>query len=225
MAVTIHEPKGDALADAEIEPWRAVPVAVAVDLAPEDQLDIRIRPINPPGRQPKLFGRAVTALCAPPDFGAVLHAVDLAGPGDVLVIAAGGRDDAAMIGEILCGHLRSRGAVGVVCDGAVRDVAMLSGWSDFSVFARAVNPRGPTGLCEGAVNAPVIVGHRRVSPGDLIVGDDDGVVALSADAVRGRVAEAEAKRALEEQWVAALASGRSVAETFGLAPAKRNGAD
>ncbi|MGH3639690.1 MAG: hypothetical protein ACRDUX_11770, partial [Mycobacterium sp.] len=78
MPVTIHAAPASDLAPAEIERWRAVPVAVAVDLGRDvGQIDPAIRPINPPGRQARLFGRAVTALCEPPDFGAVLHALEL----------------------------------------------------------------------------------------------------------------------------------------------------
>src|SRR5215207_3230780 len=109
-----------------IDRWREVPSAIAVDLDLEPgQIDPAIRPLLPPGQQPRLFGRAVTVQCEPPDFGAVLHALEVAQPGDVLVIAAGGDAHTAMIGEILSGHLRSRGAVGLVVDGAVRDVATL----------------------------------------------------------------------------------------------------
>src|SRR5262245_17718673 len=133
MGVTIHAALPSILTPAEVDAWRAVPVAVAVDLLRDQgQIDPDIRPLNPPGRQPKLFGRAVTALCDPPDFGAVLHAMDRITPGDVLMIAAGGHRHTVMIGEILGGHLRRRGCAGLVCDGAIRDVATLSEWNDFS---------------------------------------------------------------------------------------------
>ena len=101
-------------------------------------------PLAPAGQQPPLLGCAVTAYCEPPDFGAVLHALEHVEEGDVLVIAAAGAREFAMIGEILCGHLRRRGGVGVVVDGAVRDVATLAGFSDFAVFARHITPLGPT---------------------------------------------------------------------------------
>lgn len=218
MVVVVHarrEPS-ETFSDAEAERWRDVPVAVAVDLASQEQIDPAIRPINPPGRQPKLFGRAVTAKCAPPDFGAVLHAIAQVGPGDVLVIDAGGQSETAMIGEIVGGNLRARGGVGLVCDGPVRDVAMLAGWSDFSVFTRSVTPRGPSSATEGVVNGAVQIGGRLVSPGDLILGDDDGLVALSRRTVRDRIADAEAKLALEQQWISALADGRAAAEVFGI---------
>lgn len=166
MTVTINTAPIPELTAADIEAWRSVPVAVAVDLARNGgQIDPAIRPLNPPGRQPALFGRAVTVLCEPPDFGAVLHALDLVGPGDVLMIAAGGNGEFAMLGEILGGHVRNRG--GVVCDGAVRDVATLAGWTDFSVYARSITPRGPASAERGAVNVPVVIGGSLVAPGDL----------------------------------------------------------
>ena len=185
--------------------------------------DPRIRPLRPAGRQPRLFGRAVTALCEPPDFGAVLHALELVAPGDVLVIAAAGHAETAMIGEILGGHLRRLGCRGLVCDGAVRDVATLAGWDDLPVFTRWITPRGPASADRGAVNLPVVIGGCVVTPGDLMIGDDDGLVALTPAAIRGRIGGAEAKLALEAEWEASLAGGRSVLETFGLASARRAG--
>lgn len=224
MPVTIHAVPSGGLGEAEIARWRAVPVAVAADLAGgADQIDPAIRPLDPPGRQPRLVGRAVTALCEPPDFGAVLHAVERIGPGDVLVIAAGGLPETAMIGEIVGGHLRRRGGVGLVCDGAIRDVGVLSGWADLAVFTRAITPRGPASAERGAVNAAVVVGGRLVAPGDLIIGDDDGLVALSPATVRARIGDAEAKLAREVEWEASLAAGRSVRETFGIAAAVEGG--
>lgn len=219
MTVVIHSLAGSGLTADEIEPWRSIPVAVAVDLGRDvGQIDPAIRPLNPPGRQPRLFGRAVTVFCEPPDFGAVVHALDIVAPGDVLMIAASGNVEFAMSGEILGGHLRKRGCVGLVCDGAVRDVATLAGWSDFSVYSRSITPRGPTGAERGAVNTPVVVGGRLVTPGDLVIGDDDGLVALSPSTVRFRIKDAQAKIAREAEWIESLASGRSARETFGLGP-------
>jgi regulator of RNase E activity RraA len=221
MPVTIHTPPPSDLKAEEIDPWRAVPVAVAVDLVRDQgQIDPDIRPLNPPGRQPRLFGRAVTAQCEPPDFGAVLHALDQIGPGDVLMIAADGHRQTAMIGEILGAHLRRRGSAGLVCDGAIRDVATLAGWSDFSVFTRSTTPRGPASFGAGSVNVPVMIGGRQVMPGDLIIGDDDGLVALSPDLVRKHLRDAQARIDLEADWIRNLESGRTVAQTFALPPAK-----
>jgi 4-hydroxy-4-methyl-2-oxoglutarate aldolase len=217
MPVTIQPTSPSSLTTAETDRWRAVPVAVAVDLGRDvGQIDPAIRPLRPAGQQPRLFGRAVTALCEPPDFGSVLYAVDLIEPDDVLVIAAGGHAETAMIGEIVSAHVRRKGGVGVLCDGAIRDVATLAGWPDFPVFTRFVTPRGPSSANRGAVNVPVVVGGQLVSPGDLVIGDDDGLVALAPAAVRARIADAEAKLDLEAEWEASLSGGRSIRETFSL---------
>lgn len=222
MSVTVQDATASSVQEDEVERWRRVPVAIAVDVSHAAcQIDPQIRPLCPPGRQPRLFGRAVTARCVPPDFGAVLHALDLVKPGDVLVIAANGHGETAMIGEILGGHLRRLGGTGLVCDGAIRDVAELANWTDLPVFARAITPRGPTSAEKGVVNAAVMIGGRLVSPGDLVIGDDDGLAALTPAEIRSYIEDAEAKRGREAAWQASLAAGRSVAETFGLAPPRR----
>jgi regulator of RNase E activity RraA len=218
MPITVHSRPVDTLSQAEIERWSQIPVAITVDVSEAAcQIDPAIHALCPAGRQPRLFGRAVTALCEPPDFGAVLKAIDLMQSGEVLIIAANGHLETAMIGEILGGHVRRLGGRGIVCDGAVRDVAQLAAWPELPVFARAITPRGPTSWERGAVNAAVRVGGRLVSPGDVIIGDDDGLVALSPSDIRSYIDAAEAKRAREAKWQASLAGGRSVAETFGLA--------
>ena len=206
MPVTLYTPPASGLSQAEIARWARVPVAVAVDLGLDaGQIDPAIRPLRPAGTQPRLFGQAVTVRCEAPDFGAVLQALDVIRRGQVLVIDAAGHRDAAMIGDILSGHLRNKGIAGVVCDGAVRDAGTLGGWDEFSVFSRWITPRGPTGADHGAVNLPVVIGGCLVSPGDLVIGDDDGLVSLSPLIVRTRIADAEAKLARETGWISALA--------------------
>jgi regulator of RNase E activity RraA len=100
----------------------------------------------------------------------------------------------------------------------VRDVATLSAWSDFSVFSRSITPRGPSSAERGAINQMVTIGSRLVTPGDLIIGDDDGLVCLSPAVVRASIGDAEARLAREAEWTRNLADGRSVVQTFGLAP-------
>ncbi|MFO1034938.1 MAG: dimethylmenaquinone methyltransferase [Hyphomicrobiales bacterium] len=217
MAVTTHTLAPVFAEAALLERWSHVPAAIVADVSKAATLiDPAIRPLRPVGQQPRLMGRAVTAICRPPDFGAVLHALDLVQPGEVLVIDAQGFASHAMIGEILGGFLRRRGAAGLVCDGAVRDVAALASWDDFSVFSRSISPAGPTGWSEGVVNGVAIIGGKHVAPGDVILGDDDGLVALSPDLLRLLIEPAEAKLRLEEQWQADIASGKSIAQTFGL---------
>lgn len=221
MPVTIFQRPSCDLTQQEVEAWRSVPVSVAVDLARDSgQIDPAVRPLLPAGQQPRLFGRAVTARCEPPDFGAVIHALDQVGRGDVLVIAAQGQSQFAMIGDVLGGYLRQRGCAGVVCDGAVRDVDTLAQWSDFAVFSRFITPRGPESAERGTVNEAVVIGGQQVRPGDVILGDGDGVVALRPAFVRTRIGDALAKLKREEEWTRHLSSGHSPVETFGLQPAQ-----
>jgi regulator of RNase E activity RraA len=221
MPVTLHTP-APSLTPAEIARWREIPVAVAVDLVREaGQIDPALRPLRPAGSQPRLFGTAVTVHCEAPDFGAVLQALDVIERGQVLVIDAGGYRDAAMIGDILSGHLRNKGVAGLVCDGAVRDVGTLGSWTDFPVFSRWINPRGPTGAERGAINRPVTIGGAPVAPGDLMIGDDDGLVVLSPANARALIGEAEAKLTREAAWIEGLAVGKSAVDVFGLKAAIR----
>ena len=124
---------------------RQIDPAIAL-LQSRVETDKHARQTTDNSAQPVLFGRAITARCEPPDFGAVLHAIDLVGKGDVLVIAADGVTTHAMVGDILGGHLRNKGAAGCVCDGAVRDTHTLAGWYDFPVYCKTITPRGPSDL-------------------------------------------------------------------------------
>ncbi len=199
------------------ERWRDVPVAIAVDIdAAACQIDPAIRPLRPAGKQPRLFGRAVTALCEPPDFGPVMHALDLMAKGDVLVISAGGDGETAMIGGILGGLLRDKGCAGLICDGAIRDVAELAAFDDFSVYSRSITPRGPVSFERGSVNTSVQFGGQEISPGDLILGDDDGLARLTPDMASAFYAHAADKMTLEEGWVKRLKAGETAKDVFGL---------
>ena len=217
MSVTVHSAPSTVIAPDLLERWRKIPVAVAVDLSEAiRQIDPAIRPLKPVGTQPLLFGLAITARCEPPDFGAVVHAIDLVSEGNVLVIAAGGDPSNAMIGEILGGHLYNKGTAGVVCDGAIRDVASLAAFEGFPVYCRSINPRGPVGLSRGGVNQDVMIGSCQICPGDLLMGDDDGLVVLSPEQLAKWIDAAEARLVTEENWVKRLDDGESIQALFDL---------
>ncbi len=217
MSINLHTSPKNSVPQSLLDAWRKVPVSVVVDLDESiRQIDPAIRPLRVAGTQPALFGRAVTVQCEPPDFGAVLHAIDAVGEGDVLVIAAGGFPHNAMIGDILCGQLRAKGAAGIVCDGAIRDVGTLGRWTDFSVYSRSVTPRGPVGAAHGSINGPVMIADIEIHPGDLIIGDDDGLVALSGQDLEAWIVAAETRIKTEETWAVRLANGETVGEVFDL---------
>ena len=216
MSVVIKERVGPRLAAEDLEAWRDVPVSIAVDLEPARQIDNAIRPQNSGDHPLRLLGPAMTVSCSPPDFGAMIQVLDFIQPGEVLAIAAGGRLDVAMVGEILGGHLREIGCAGIVCDGMVRDIESLGSWPDFPVYARGINPRGPISASEGVINGEISLGECSVKPGDLIIGDRDGLAALSPDIARARISDARTKLATEQLWIEGLKSRKPVTEVFDL---------
>jgi len=215
MSVTINTAAAT-LTSEEIDAWREIAVSIAVDLLPDCQIDPAIRPQTFGGQPLRLLGTALTVAVSPPDFGAVIHALDHVRKGDVVVIAAGGQTDNAMIGEILGGHLREKSCAGIVVDGAVRDIDVLGNWPDFPVFSRSITPRGPVGAERGAINGSVSFGGCTINPGDLVMGDRDGLIALPPELARTRLDDARAKLALEDNWIKGLRSGTPATEVFGL---------
>ncbi len=216
MTVTINPRPAINLAPDEIVGWKDIPVSIAVDLEPDCQLDNAIRPLTNAAMSLHFLGPAMTVSCTPPDFGAVVHALDHIQTGDVLVVAAEGNLDTAVVGEILGGHLRNLGCAGLIVDGVVRDIEVLGGFDDFPVYARGVNPRGPIGASEGVVNCAVTIGSRTVSPGDLIIGDRGGLISMPPLKIQAQLAGAQAKIALERQWIDGLRSGKTAKNVFGL---------
>lgn len=138
----------------------------------------------------RLLGPAVTVLTRPGDALFVQKVADVAQPGDVVVVDAGGYEEAAHFGERIGYYMQMRGIAGLVVDGAVRDRSGLVEIG-FPTFARAVTPRiyGVSG--PGAINVPIQCGGVPVSPGDLVMGDDDGVVVVPRADVERVVAAAE----------------------------------
>ena len=125
-----------------------------------------------------LCGTAFTVEVRPGDNLMIHAALILARPGDVLVIDGKASATCALMGELMCAHAQKAGLAGVVIDGAVRDVDALRKGA-LPVYACAANANGPTRTQGGRIGYPVSVGGVTVEPGDLIVGDDDGVVVVS----------------------------------------------
>lgn len=221
MPTVVHRPSTSPLDPKSIEAWAGVPTTIAADLFRGRSLvDPMIRPVRPFAGGKRLLGSAVTAWCEPADYGPVHHAIGAARPGDVIVVAAGERTDAAMIGALLSGSARLKGIAGVVVDGSVRDVGTIAAWPDFPVFSRGYTARGPSSMDRGSVNEAIIVGGVRVAPYDLILGDDDGLVVIPREAAAGRLAAALAMVRAEEEWEARLARGETTLEVFAVPAAE-----
>jgi regulator of RNase E activity RraA len=124
-----------------------------------------------------------------------------------MVVDAGGDTSNAVVGGILSIYAASIGLSGMIIDGAIRDIAEISE-RNFPVYARGVNHRGPYKDGPGAINVPIAVGGMVVRPGDLVVGDRDGVVAFSPEIAISLIEKALAQRSKEEATMQAMREGR-----------------
>lgn len=105
------------------------------------------------------------------------RAIDLAQPGDVLVVDGGGSMERALCGEIMMSHAKKRGLAGFVINGCIRDIDATAAM-DFPVYALGQNPNGPLKDSGGEINVPVVAGGMAILPGDILVGDADGLVVI-----------------------------------------------
>ena len=153
----------------------------------------RLRPMH---REGKLAGPAFTVKTAPGDNLLVHKALDMAKPGDVIVVDAGGYAEQAIIGELMATRAKQRGIAGLVIWGAIRDSAEL-GAGTYPVYACGVTHRGPYKDGPGEINVPISIGGMAIQPGDIVVGDADGVVAVPQSAAERVLASAQAILAKE----------------------------
>jgi 4-hydroxy-4-methyl-2-oxoglutarate aldolase len=160
-------------------------------------LDAGLKPLDPTST---LAGRAVTLDLAPADNWYVHLALLECGSGDVLVVDAKGFLEAGPWGDVLTAAAQERGLAGLVIDGAVRDSQDIIA-SGFPVFARGLSIKGTTKVVPGKINVPITVGGVVVAPGDVIVGDADGLVRVPAAEVTTALAASEARAAKEERFV------------------------
>ena len=153
-----------------------------------------------------MAGVALTVQTRPGDNLFVHKAIDMAEPGDVVVVDAGGDTTNSIVGEIMMMIARRNGAVGFVIDGAVRDVAAFRA-AGFPVFTRGANHRGPYKDGPGRINMPVNIGQMVVHPGDLVIGDADGLLALRPEEAETVIGHAEAQLAKESEIMASIEDG------------------
>jgi len=171
----------------------------------------RIAPLAPSMR---FAGTALTVEVRPGDNLMIHAALALAQPGDVIVVDGKGDLSAALMGEIMCQQAAAIGVVGVVLDGAARDSEAIREMG-FPMFAAGLNPNGPTKAVSGRLNHPVSVGGVTIYPGDLVVGDGDGVTVIERDkaaammplavqkveAETRRIADIKSRKALRPSWL------------------------
>lgn len=165
----------------------------------------RLRPMHTSGQ---MAGPALTVKARPGDNLMLHKAIDLAEPGDVIVVDAGGDLTNSLMGELMLAHAVKRGVAGFVIDGAVRDVLAFRE-VNLPVFAAGVSHRGPYKDGPGEINVPVAIDGMVVEPGDLVLGDWDGVLAVPFDHVDEIYAKTAAKQADELKQAELIEAGNS----------------
>jgi RraA family protein len=165
----------------------------------------------------RLAGPAFTVETVAGENGTIHRALAHAPAGSVLVVDAGGYADRAVWGGILSLAARGRGIAGVVIDGAVRDIDEIREL-ELPLFARATSPAGPHKGWQGRFGHPISCGGVTVAPGDVVVGDADGVVVVPAGEVTRIATDVAERLALEASWRDRIEAGESTASMLGLEP-------
>ncbi len=171
-----------------------------------------IRPIYPGA---KAAGPAVTVLCQSGDNLMIHAAVAVCQPGDVLVVATGSDSTDGMFGDLLATSLTAHGVLGLIIDAGVRDVSELTAM-DFPVWSRAISAQGTVKSTAGSVNIPIVCAGASIQPGDVVVGDMDGVVVVPRENAAEVAKASQARVAKEEKNRHSLRSGELGLDMYGL---------
>ena len=171
-----------------------------------------MRPVYPAAR---VSGSAVTICCAPGDNMMIHAAVEVCRDGDVLVVTTTSESTDGTFGELLAVSARAHGARGLVIDAGVRDTADITSM-DFPVWSKAVSAQGTVKATPGWVNVPVVCAGAAVRPGDVIVGDGDGVVVVPRESAVEVARLSRERVAKEEKTRARLKTGELGLDFYGL---------
>jgi len=201
--VDIH-PRKEAFKEG-IEALNGLATSVVSDVLGRTIGAVGILPVN---KSPiSVCGNAVTVSVRAGDNLLIHKALQFLQPGDVLVIDGGGDISRALFGEIMMLVAKSRGGIGAVFDAAIRDVDAFEKHR-FPCWARGINMRGPYKDGPGSINVPVSIGGMVVNPGDVILGDSDGIIALSPAIALEGARMGKEKEAVELQMIQSILDGK-----------------
>jgi 4-hydroxy-4-methyl-2-oxoglutarate aldolase len=209
--LTIH--RGHGRPDkALIERFRGAQTSHLVDaMDGRGAMDWRIKPVDPDNAA--FVGPAMTAFAYPADIVGMIGAMMEAVPGDVIVLANDSHTAAAAIGDLVAGMMKNRGIAAFVTEGLARDkVGIVE--AGLPLFCAGIVPTSPAANGPGVVGIPVVCGGVSVRPGDIVVGDADGVVVIPQERAEAVLTALDAVRAAEAKAVAAVAAGATDNEKF-----------
>lgn len=185
-----------------------VPTGHLVDaLGGSGAVDYRIKPVV--AEQAVFCGVAVTCSAGPADNLAVIGTLPHLAAGDVIVASSAGHTGCAIVGDLVLGMARNAGAVAFVTDGCVRDIPGIRGVG-LPCFAVGVTPNSPAREGPGTVGAPIVLGGVTVATGDVVVGDQDGVVIVPFDRLAAVIAALPKVRSAERELEARVQAGLKV---------------
>ena len=164
---------------------------------------------------PVLCGAALTVLARPGDNLMLHKAVSIAKPGDVLVVATGGHTEAGIWGEIITVAAMEKGITGIVTDGTVRDTVPIREIG-FPMFSRGLSMKGTTKMTPGKVGVPIVVGNVLVNPGDIVFGDNDGVVVVPLEEAETILQAAIDKETAEATIMDRIRAGECTMDILGF---------
>jgi 4-hydroxy-4-methyl-2-oxoglutarate aldolase len=192
---------------AQLDAFRGLQTGFVVDaMNGRGAMDGRIKPIGDTG---DFCGVAVPCHAGPADNLAVFGALSIAQAGDVIVCGADGFAETAVVGDLLLGMIKNRGAAAFVTDGFVRDVPGIKAVG-LPCYAAGVTPNSPARNGPGTVGLPVVVGGVAVNAGDIVIGDQDGVVVVPAHLIEQAIERLPAIRAAEADLDAKVKAGLEV---------------
>ncbi len=213
MTVYRHDVAISRLPKENLEKWINVPAAVVSDCLNRSQA--MAGAISPLTSDMRIVAQARTVECMVADNSALHGAIGLCEPGEVLVCNAQGFEDTALFGGLLARSAIDQGISGLVIDGAVRDSKEIIE-AGFPCFARAVVPRGPHKGFGGVIDGPINCGGVTVFPGDLVIGDADGVAVVPYGRIAQTLQAVHAVVSKEEHALAKLAEGGSLSSIYGV---------
>ncbi|MDH5750030.1 MAG: RraA family protein [Rhodospirillales bacterium] len=217
MGLNIEEKTFPNLGEDDFAPWREIPTTIISDEL--NRFGAMAAAIKPVRAGSAFVGEALTVQVIAADNAALHYAMTKAWPGAALVVDAGAFTDSAVWGGILHRVGVKQGIVGVVVDGAVRDLAELRG-SSVPVYARGVVPAGPHKGWGGNINTPIQCGGCPVQPGDLVCGDDDGVVVVPRERMAALLPKCRVRIANEQKWEREIENGALTVDLLNLPPAE-----